>query len=152
VPPAAKADRGFKAAFDRLKRISMCGYQFMRYLFIVCAALSLASGCSDSGKPIRFVLPNDFKGEFCVVKDSVNGADLTERNGEWVFEIPPDGVLKVKNDRPLYRWHAQSASYADGREVACDDLGTRAGARSTGPNSSESSTNFDGTTHTWRVR
>ena len=126
----------------------------MRFIYFTfgLAVLLLASGCSDSGKPIWLILPNDFKGEFRIVLDSVNGVNLIERNGVWEVEIPPSGVLMVRNDRPFYRWHAEGCRYADGRIVAYQDLGTRAGTRSTGPNSSEGSTDFDGTTHRWRVK
>jgi hypothetical protein len=116
------------------------------------ALLAVVPGCSDSGKPVLFILPNDFKGEFRIVKDATRGADLAERNGEWVFEFPARGVLKVKNDRPFYRWHSERARYADGRPVVVDGIGTLAGSRPTGPNSTESSTDLNGTTHIWRVR
>jgi hypothetical protein len=99
-----------------------------------------------------FILPNHFKGEFHVVKDSIRGEDLVERNGEWVFEIPTSGVLKVKNDQPFYLWHAVRFRYADGQAVDCEGLGVKLGSHSTGPNSSEGSTEFDGTTHSWRVK
>ena len=114
--------------------------------------LTVVAGCSDSGKPVLFILPNGFKGEFQIVKDSSNGVDLVEQNGEWVFNIPPSGRLKVKDDRPFYRWHSERARYANGQSVSCEGGETRAGSRSTGPNGLEGSTDFDGTTHTWRIR
>jgi hypothetical protein len=114
--------------------------------------LTVVAGCSDSGKPVLLIVPNGFRGEFQVVKDSAQGADPVERNGEWVFEIPPSGVLRVKDDSPFYRWHSERARYANGQPASVEGLGVRAGSRSTGPNSSEGSTDFDGTTHTWRVR
>src|SRR5262245_21524687 len=114
--------------------------------------LTVVPGCRDSGKTVLLILPNGFRGEFQVVKDATQGADPVERNGEGVFEIPPSGVLIVKDDRPFYRWHSERARYANGQPVAVEGLGVLAGNRSTGPNSSESSTDFDGTTHTWRVK
>jgi hypothetical protein len=124
----------------------------MRYLTLALALFVLVPGCSDSGKPVLFILPNDFQGAFRVVKDSVHGEDLIERDGEWVFEIPASGVLRVTTDHPLYRGHSERARYADGRVVAYEGMGTRLGSRPTGPNSSEGSTDLDGTTHTWRVK
>jgi hypothetical protein len=135
-----------------LNLAELSGYAFMRVATCVFVMLTAISGCSNSGKPVLFILPNDFTGEFQVVKDSVEGTDVPERHGEWVFEIPASGVLRVKSDRALYRWHAERARYADGRPVSCEGVGTRAGSRPTGPNSSESSSDFDGTTHTWRVK
>jgi len=121
----------------------------MRLLTLFVAALMAAAGCSSSGKPVLFVLPAGFRGEFRVVKDSAQGAELVERGGEWVFEIPPSGVLRVKDDRPFYRWHVERARYPDGRAVTIEGVGTRAGFSAS---QGDSSTDYDGTTHTWRVR
>ncbi|WP_439624636.1 hypothetical protein [Gemmata sp.] len=122
----------------------------MRALPCLLAILTAAPGCSNSGKPILFVLPNDFTGEFSVVKDSAHGAELVEQSVGWVIEIPPSGVLRVKDDRSFYRWHAERARYADGREVSYQHIGTMGGSRPT-PHGSEGSTDFDGTTHRYRV-
>jgi hypothetical protein len=126
----------------------------MRRLFQIVASIIpvlLLAGCNRSGKPILIVLPDGFTGEFRIVKDSQNGREPVEENGSWVFEIPSDGTLRVKDDRPFYSFHEQVIRYKNGKSVRCEDLGTLAGSRPTGPNSSEASTDFDGTTHEWRV-
>lgn len=111
----------------------------------------LLAGCSRSGKPILIVLPDGFTEEFWIVKDLHSGLELREENGFWVFEIPAEGVLYIKDDRPFYVWHHEVARYKSGQSVKYEDLGTLAGRRRTGHNSSESSTEFDGTTHHYRV-
>jgi hypothetical protein len=120
---------------------------------IIALALSvfLVTGCNRSGKSIHIILPNGFGGEFQIVKDSQRGQDLVEENGSWVFRIPRDGKLYVKQDWPFYQGHTETVQYENGQDVANKDLGTTAGSRSTGPNRVEASTEFDGTTHRWRV-
>ncbi len=123
----------------------------MRHLLCLALLTLLLEGCNRSGKPILIVLPDGYTGEFRIVKDSRRCGELVERNGQWVFEIPADGTLYVKDDGPFYRWQSEAVRYKKGGTVRCEDLGTTAGSRSTGPNSSEASTSFDGTTHLWRV-
>jgi hypothetical protein len=126
----------------------------MRYRLLTIVSITLLSflaGCDRSGKPIVIVLPDGFTGEFQIVKDSRTGSEPLEKNGSWVFEIPADGTLRVKGDRPFYLWHNEVIRYKNGKSVNCEHLGTTAGRRSTGPNRFEGSTEFDGTTHQWRV-
>jgi hypothetical protein len=68
-----------------------------------------------------------------------------------VFDIPPGGALVVSDDGPFYRWHEETFVYSDGRPARVESLGTEAGSVVTGPGSSRSSTEYDGTTHRWRV-
>jgi hypothetical protein len=117
-------------------------------LLLLCI---LHSGCSNSGKPILIVLPNFYNGEFRIVKDSQKGQVLVKENDWWVFEIPPDGSLYVRDDSPFYKWHSLSVRYKNGESISFEDLGTSLGTRSAGPNRTEGSTDFDGTTHRWQV-
>ncbi len=123
------------------------GFDFMRVSICLAVAV-MATGCGGSGKPILFILPAGFRGEFQIVKDSVGGSELVERNGQWAFEIPSSGVLRVNNDRPFYRWHATQARYSDGRNVTIGASQTTAGFNAS---RGDYSTEYDGTTHVWRV-
>lgn len=105
----------------------------------------------SSGRPIKIVLPDAYAGPFSIVKDRRRGAELASENGVWVFEIPADGVLVVKDDAPFYQWHAQWVVDRSGRDIQVRELGTRPGKIKTGANSSSASTDFDGTTHRWEV-
>jgi hypothetical protein len=121
----------------------------MRALPCLVVAFITATGCNNSGNPVLFILPDGFRGEIQIIKDSVKGAEPAERGDWWVFEVPPSGVLRIKDDRMFYRWHAQRAQYSDGRAVSVELVGTRAGFSA---GSGDYSTEYDGTTHTWRVR
>jgi hypothetical protein len=129
------------------------GHDMKTLCFVVAGLTTLGAfaGCSRSGKPVLIILPDSFKGEFQIVKDSKKGEELIEENGCWVFSIPPEGTLYVKNDRPFYLWHTEVIRYKKGGVVNCKDLGALAGSRRTGPMSEEASTDFDGTAHRWRV-
>ena len=121
------------------------------YSYIFPVAFIAVLGCSDRGKPIMIVLPDNYRGEFRIVKDSHKGTKLVQENDWWVFAIPDDGTLYVTEDWPFYKWHGFTVRYRNGRTVATEDLGTQAGQRQNGPGSSRASTEFDGTTHTWRT-
>jgi hypothetical protein len=125
-------------------------YHLRHLLTLIMLSCSLA-GCRQSGKPIVIVLRDGYEGEFQIIKDGKRGKDLVERDGSWVFEIPPEGTLYLKNDSPFYRWHTATIRYRNGQLVEYEDLGTRAGERQIRPGQSEASTDFDGTTHTWKV-
>jgi hypothetical protein len=117
-------------------------------LLVLC---HLQSGCSNSGNQILIVLPNFYNGEFRIVKDSQKGQALVKENDWWVFEIPRDGTIYVREVSPFYKWHSLSVRYKNGESVDYEDLGTSLGTRSMGPNTTEGSTDFDGTTHRWQV-
>lgn len=102
-------------------------------------------------RPIKIIVPDGFRGQFQIVKDSKNGQELVIRDGAYVFEIPPSGILRVRSDRPFYRPHTTTVEYRNGTEVRAKDLGTTIGTRRIGENSWESSTEFDGTTHRWNI-
>ena len=121
----------------------------MRLTLCLIAALLLTPGCTRSGKSVVFVLPAGLRGEFRIVKDSMLGVELTEDEGEWVVAIPPDGELRVKDDRPFSRWHSEHALRVGGGMVWIEPAGTRAGCD---PMTGDHSTEYDGTTHKWRIR
>jgi hypothetical protein len=119
-------------------------------LFCTLSACLLCFGCSNSTYPILIILPNDYRGEFSIVKDDKNGQKLALTNNTWVLNIPDSGVLYVSDDRPFYKWHGCSFRYRDGRAVAVEDLGTRAGKRSVGSDKTAFG-DFNGTRHMWKV-
>lgn len=120
----------------------------------VAAALGpfvLAAYANRSGYPIRIVVPAGLRGEFSIVKDRVKGQELNLQGGAWVFEIPATGELVVNDDYPFYMWHQATYVYSDGRPARVESLGVSAGKIQTGPNSARASTEYDGTTHRWKV-
>jgi hypothetical protein len=111
----------------------------------------LAAYANRSGSPIKFVLAPGYQGEFAIVKDRTNGTDLQFENGMWVFRIPPDGRLLVKDDYPFSIWHQESYVYSNGSAARVEPLGVTGGRIRTGPGSYHGSTDFDGTAHRWKV-
>lgn len=123
---------------------------------ILCIAaaigpFALAAYYNQSGKPIRIVLPDGFRGDFLIVKDREKGQDLKLQDGEWLFEIPASGVLVINDDHPFCMWHQERFVYSDGRFAMVEILETTPGSIMTGRNSSIASTDYDGTTHHWKV-
>jgi hypothetical protein len=75
---------------------------------------------------VRFVLPNDYVGEFKVVLDSANGEAYGFDGREFVFRVPENGMLRVTSDAPLNSFDRQIAVYEDDREVGLVPLASDA--------------------------
>jgi hypothetical protein len=130
---------------------SAAGLGLLLCLAAAVGPFALAARANRSGKSIKVVLPDGYRGEFSIVKDRAKGQDLRMQGGVWVFEIPAGGVLVVNDDSPFYMWHQETYVYADGRAAKVEELGTTAGSIQTGPGSSRANTDYDGTTHRWKV-
>ena len=117
----------------------------MRLLGFV--ALLALSGCSSDelDRPIKIVLPNDYQGEFRIVKDQ-NGTPYTLTPSYYVFTVPKSGELDTPNIEPFFKWNQLRVEYADGRVlldhkhdlfqnngVRIKDGGTTAGSRRLAP-------------------
>jgi len=81
---------------------------------IVAILILAAGGCDASGPPIRFIVPNGFKGKFDIIQDPKSGVVLTNRGGTLTCVVPPTGQLHVRSLKPFGKWHSETASYADG--------------------------------------
>ena len=124
-------------------------------VLVVCAWIGpflLTIYLSRPGPPIEFIVPSDFRGKIEVIRDRNKGEDLKFEQGRCVFVIPPSGVIRVKEAYPFHRWHSESCRDEDGKKMHLEGKGATTGNRRTGPNSSEGSTDFDGTTYRWEVR
>lgn len=135
----------------------------MQKLVILFIAL-LATGCSNElDRPVKIVLPNDYRGEFTIVKDQ-SGTPFTLTEEYYIFVVPPSGELRTPDIDPFFKWHKLRVEYADGRVLLdySQDLyanhgmkvegqGVSSGQLQTGPMSSEGSTDLDGTTLRWEV-
>ena len=74
---------------------------------------ALAGYLNREGKPIRVIVPRDYRGEFLII-EAPEGRDLPIHKGEYVSVIPENGKLLVKSLADLHRWHTQSIVFDDG--------------------------------------
>jgi len=132
--------------------------RFSRFGIAACVLATLgpfliSAYANRSGSPIRIILPADYDGEFSIVRDRENGTTAERENGIWVYRIPESGVLNVTNDHPFFMWHPP-INFIDtnGNLIAAEDMGTIGGSKRTSPNTTIGSTDYDGTTHSWRVQ
>jgi hypothetical protein len=135
----------------------------MARLLLLAFAL-LLTGCDRNlDRQIRIVLPNDYRGEFSIVKDK-NGTPYTKTAAYYTFTIPPSGELRSPDISPFFRFHQLRVEFADGRVLMDDskdiftgqglkveDKGCESGQIQTGPSSSKGSTDYDGTKMRWAV-
>ena len=113
----------------------------------------ISAYANRSGNPIRIILPAEFTGDFSIVRDHENGTTVELEDGVWVYRIPESGALRVVNDWPFFMWHPPTQFVdTNGKTVAVQHMGTSGGSKRTPPNTTVSSTAYDGTTHSWRVQ
>jgi hypothetical protein len=127
------------------------GWAIIACLLSVVGPFAFAAYCNRNGAPIEIVVPAGFSGEFSIVKDHNKGEDMLWRDGGWHFIIPPSGVLLVKDDYPFYMWHSEFFVDTDGKSIVAEALPTNSGIIQTGPGAYKSSTEYDGTTHRWKI-
>jgi hypothetical protein len=133
-------------------------------LLLLLTLLLFMSGCErDLDRPIRIVLPNDYRGEFSIVKDQ-KGTPFTKTAAYYTFTIPASGELRTPNISPFFRFHQLRVEFADGRVLVdyskhiftgqglkVEDKGCESGQIQTGPSSWKGSTDYDGTKMRWAV-
>lgn len=69
------------------------------------------------GTPVHFVIPNGFKGPIRLTIDPITGKDVVPTNGQFVYAIPADGLVRVKSFEPFRVWHKETASYENGTAI-----------------------------------
>ena len=86
---------------------------------IVLATLLLAlAACSRRpGLPVRFVVPDSYRGPVTVTLDPSAGVAVPVSNGQFVVSIPASGKLSVSSFDFLKGKHLQTAQYVSGAPV-----------------------------------
>ena len=86
-------------------------------LAVVC--VTTVMGCSESGRPIEYVIPDGYRGKVWVLLDP-NAPNLPVIGGRYQVEFPAQGLLRVRSMQPFERWHGSSARFAGGTGLAVD--------------------------------
>lgn len=80
--------------------------------------LIVAAGCSEKfGLPVRYIIPDGFKGLVYCALDTANGVSVPVTNGEYVVTIPQNGKLAVRSIDFMQGKHVFTGQYASGREL-----------------------------------
>jgi len=92
---------------------------------VLLALMTQLSACNmlqDAQYPtICFVLPDGYRGAFQLVLDNKEGVGIVTKDGQYVYEIPVSGVLKVKSFKPFEGLHKEIAVYKNGESILTDD-------------------------------
>jgi hypothetical protein len=79
--------------------------------------LCLLMSCSERrGPSVQIIVPEGFKGLIKIEKDQA-GQEIELKDGQYVYRIPTNGVLKVKLARGFAEWHYTVACHTNGREL-----------------------------------
>ena len=91
-----------------------------RLIFLAVIA-AVSSACFLLIPEVHYVLPDGYVGMFKIILDESNGIDVQRANWRYAYEIPPDGILRVKSFAPFHNWHETKASYKNGSKVLTED-------------------------------
>jgi hypothetical protein len=85
--------------------------------YVLLIAVLLCLSCTQKrGASVHIVVPDGFKGLVKIVKDQT-GMEIELEHGEYIYRIPTNGMLKVKEPRGLSQWHYTEASYSSGKPL-----------------------------------
>jgi hypothetical protein len=93
----------------------------MQWRALIVIGVGAATGCSGSGRPIEYVVPDGYTGRVWVLLDP-EAPDLPVVNGRYRVMFPASGVFRVKSMSPFEHWHEASARYEHGRSLPTDLL------------------------------
>lgn len=82
-----------------------------------------AMGCQSRPPTMEFVLPDGYRGKVFIYVDPVNGVRLDPYNGYIRIDIPTSGVLGIRDDAVLSRWHTVKARYVNGTVIPYEPNG-----------------------------
>lgn len=105
---------------------------------------ALTAYLNRSGPPIEFVIPVGFQGPIEVVRDRSHGDELTYEHGRYVITVPASGVVRLRVEPPVYRWHQEFCRDANGQIRRLEGKGSIAG-------DSHRDQSDDGVVNLWEV-
>src|SRR5436190_23405931 len=76
-------------------------------------SLVLVSCVEKSGPAVRIIVPIEFRGLIRIVEEKAGGTVPIESE-EFVYRIPTNGVLSVKEAVGFAQWHQQYADFSSG--------------------------------------
>lgn len=106
----------------RVVSISRQHFISMGVLFLGLFSLLGCGLMSDLRNPsVHYVLPDGYVGMFKIILDEKEGKDIRLGDSRYTYEIPEDGILKVKNFEPLRQMHGETAAYKNGTRIVIPD-------------------------------
>ena len=86
-------------------------------ILLATLLLALAACSKRPGLPVRFVVPDGYRGLVTVTLDPSAGVAVPVSNGQFVVSIPPSGKVSVSSFDFLKGKHLQTAQYVSGAPV-----------------------------------
>ena len=109
-----------RTKMSETERQRATGLGLVLCLVAALGPFALAGYLDREGKPIRVIVPRNYRGEFLII-EAPEGRDLPLRKGEYVCVIPENGKLLVKSLAAFNRWHTESFVFDDGTVLKkCD--------------------------------
>lgn len=78
------------------------------------------AGCDNRMPDAVFVLPKGFQGAILIQGHDPAGEEPQFKKGQLIYEIPRNGILKLKGEPPFTRWQSKTAICDDGTPLLTD--------------------------------
>jgi hypothetical protein len=89
----------------------------MKRVLVILVGLMGMISCSREDAQVvdvEFILPKSYLGAFKVIEDKKEGIEALPINNKLSLKVPVNGILRVKNLKPIREWHKPSARYSKG--------------------------------------
>jgi hypothetical protein len=103
--------------WPRFRIFSKSGLKCITSLGLLIAAWFLLTACrQERGPTVRIIVPDGFKGPIKIA-ETRRGTDINVEKGEYVYRIPTNGVLTVRNAAGFAQPHYEEAYWASGTSL-----------------------------------
>ncbi len=82
----------------------------------VAVLLALPSCMDQTGPPVRFVVPDGFRGRIEIL-EAKDAEEVGLDRGEYLYRVPEGGILRVRKVVGFGSWHKTYAFFSSGREI-----------------------------------
>jgi len=90
--------------------------RYCRCLLIFSLFVVVVTATSCESHRVHFILPDGYIGIIKIVRDDVNGLDVTNQNGIYTLEVPENGLLRLKNF-DLFDSYERTAAEKSGKRI-----------------------------------
>ncbi|MEO6742237.1 MAG: hypothetical protein ABIP20_18490 [Chthoniobacteraceae bacterium] len=95
--------------------------------WLILTGCSFVAGCNRSSGTVVFVAPDKFTGLFLVVEDRRADRTVKKDRGDYVFSVPKDGKIIVRDASVLSESHKLSVQYENGYVLEFGAIDPRSG-------------------------
>ena len=90
---------------------------FRKPIPLLAVFILMMAGCESRSDHIHFVVPDGFRGAIIIYPNQPEGLSLKKKNGRYICVVPDNGMLRISDKGPFFRWNSLSASFVNGDPI-----------------------------------